>query len=80
MKLKDYLKAERGRAAELAKAIGAHAPDVSRWALDEDDKNYRPIPFHYGAAIEIATNGLVSRKDNFDNWPKLWPELVEKAA
>lgn len=80
MKLSQYLQEERGRCVRLAKAIGAHAPDVSRWALQPSDKNYRPIPFHYGALIEKATNGLVSRKDNFENWRQLWPELAEKKA
>lgn len=80
MKLSEYIKAERGRASLLAKAIKAHAPDVSRWALDPSDQNYRPIPIRFGAAIEIATNGLVSRKDNFDDWEKIWPELIEQKA
>lgn len=79
MKLSNYLAQERGRTAALAKAIGAHAPDVSRWGIDPSDKNYRSIPFHYGAEIERVTDGAVSRKDNFENWQKLWPELADAA-
>lgn len=80
MKLSKYLKGERGRAPKLAKDIGAHVPDVRRWALSPEDKNHRKIPFEYGPKIERATNGLVSRKDNFDNWRELWPELAVKKA
>jgi DNA-binding transcriptional regulator YdaS (Cro superfamily) len=74
MDIKTYLSQERGRQAALAKAIGAHAPDVSRWA---DGK--RPIPLEYGAAIESATGGLVTRREMFPNdWARVWPELVER--
>jgi DNA-binding transcriptional regulator YdaS (Cro superfamily) len=76
MDIKTYLSQERGRQAALAKAIGAHAPDVSRWA---DGK--RPIPMEYGAAIELATGGAVTRREMFPNdWHRLWPELVEKSV
>ena len=72
MNLSQYFSQERGRQAALAKAIGAHAPDVSRWA---DGK--RPIPMEYGAAIEAATGGLVTRREMFPNdWHRLWPELA----
>lgn len=80
MKLYEYIKSERGNAVRLAQSIGAHVPDVRRWALDPSDKNYRRIPFEYGPKIEKATNGMVSRVDNFDNWKDLWPELVKKKA
>ena len=74
MDIKTYLSQERGRQAALAKAIGAHAPDVSRWA---DGK--RPIPLEYGAAIESATGGLVTRREMFPNdWARVWPELVDR--
>ena len=76
MNLSTYLSQERGRQAALSKAIGAHAPDVSRWA---DGK--RPIPFDYGAAIELATGGLVTRQEMFpDDWARLWPELASSAT
>ncbi len=72
MDIKTYLSLERGRQAALAKAIGAHAPDVSRWA-----EGSRPIPVVYGAAIETATGGLVTRQEMFPNdWQRIWPELI----
>lgn len=71
MKLREYLDQERGRLASLSKAIDAYPSDVSRWA-DE----IRPIPISYGAAIEIATGGAVTRQEMFPNeWQKVWPEL-----
>lgn len=73
MDLKTYLSQERGRQASLAKSLNVHAPDVSCWA---DGK--RPIPFKYGAQIERATSGKVTRRELFPNdWMRLWPELVD---
>lgn len=72
MNLKTYLSQERGRQAALAKALGSHAPDISRWA-----DGVRPIPVQYGAAIEKATAGMVTRKDMFPgSWQMIWPELA----
>lgn len=72
MQLNEYLSGKRGRQAELAKALGVHAPDITRW-INEG----RPIPFKYGAAIEQATGGLVTRQEMFpDDWQTVWPELV----
>jgi DNA-binding transcriptional regulator YdaS (Cro superfamily) len=72
MTLDEYLSSERGRQATLAKAIGAHAPDLSRWA-----KGTRKIPVEHAALIEQATGGLVTRKEMFPNdWDKIWPELA----
>jgi DNA-binding transcriptional regulator YdaS (Cro superfamily) len=76
MNLHEYTSQERGRLSGLAKSIGAHAPDVSCWA-----DGSRPIPIRYGAAIEIATGGLVTRKDMFpDTWQTIWPELANAAS
>lgn len=55
MTLADFLSRERGRQAALAKAIGAHAPDVSRWAKGE-----RVVPAEYCPAIERASLRLVT--------------------
>jgi DNA-binding transcriptional regulator YdaS (Cro superfamily) len=75
MKLKKYLELKRGNAAKLARDIDVHAPDVSDWAAE-----VRPIPIRYGAPIEIATGGKVTRKEMFPNdWKTVWPELVEAA-
>ena len=72
MNLSQYMSEERGRQARLAKAIGAFAPDVSRWANGK-----RPIPVEFGAPIETATGGLVTRQEMFpDNWQTTWPELA----
>jgi DNA-binding transcriptional regulator YdaS (Cro superfamily) len=72
MNLSQYLVQERGRQSSLAKAIGAHAPDISRWA-----NGTRPIPLEYGAEIERATGGQVTRKEMFPTrWMSIWPELV----
>jgi DNA-binding transcriptional regulator YdaS (Cro superfamily) len=74
MNLATYLSEQRGRQAALAKAIGVHAPDISRWLTGS-----RPIPTKYGAAIEAATGGLVTRKELFpDEWKRIWPELERR--
>ena len=76
MNLSQYLLEERGRQASLARAIGAHAPDISRWA-----DGTRTIPVVHAAAIESATGGLVTRKEMFpDDWQRIWPELAERSA
>lgn len=73
MNLSQYLSQARGRQTSLARAIGAHVPDVSRWA-----DGTRPIPVVHGAAIEQATSGLVTRQEMFpDDWQRIWPELVD---
>jgi len=73
MDLKTYLSQERGRANRMARAIGAHQPDVSRWARGE-----RPVPKHYGWPIEKFTGGAVTRRDLFpDEWRSYWPELAD---
>lgn len=75
MDLKTYLSGGRGRATSLAKAIGAHASDVSAWASKS-----RPIPIPFGLPIEKATKGEVTRLDMFhpDVIAKVWPELLRK--
>lgn len=73
MKLAEYLSQERGRQAALAKAIGAHAPDVSRWARGE-----RPIPVEFGGPIEKATGGQCTRREHWpDDYWVIWPELAK---
>ena len=75
MKLADYIESSpRGTLRAIAKAIGAHEPDVSRWASGE-----RPVPLHHAAAIESATAGAVTRQDlRPRDWRAIWPELAEK--
>lgn len=73
MNLHDYLEgAGRGSLSELARAIRAHAPDVSRWAGGD-----RPVPIDKCYAIEKATNCQVMRWDlHPDKWHLIWPELI----
>jgi DNA-binding transcriptional regulator YdaS (Cro superfamily) len=74
MTLYEYLKTKpRGSLQAMAKRIGAHAPDLSRWASGE-----RPVPIHFCPAIEIDTDGLVPRQELRDDWQRIWPELVEE--
>jgi DNA-binding transcriptional regulator YdaS (Cro superfamily) len=74
MDLKTYISGGRGRATALAKAIGAHASDVSAWAA-----RTRPVPIPFGRPIERATKGLVTRRELFpdDIIQKVWPELLK---
>lgn len=74
MNLSDYLK-PRGKTACLSRLIGAHQPDVSRWA-----DGSRPVPIHRCIAIEEATNGLVTRKDLRPDWREIWPEFKSETA
>ena len=72
MTLSEYFALAHGRQASLARAIGAHAPDVSRWASGR-----RSIPVEYGVAIERATGGQVTRQELFpDTWARIWLELA----
>lgn len=72
MDLKTYLSQGHGRQAALAKALNAHAPDVSCWAAGK-----RPIPVKYAASIEAATGGAVTRQEMFPgDWRLIWPELA----
>ncbi len=77
MTLSDYIAAKgRGAISALAKDIGAHPPDVSRWVSGE-----RPVPLERCVAIERATNKAVTRKDlKPTEWPDIWPELVQQEA
>ena len=74
MNLRDFLLAGgRGSIGALAKTIGAHSPDVSRWA-----SGGRPVPEKAAVAIERASGGLVTRKElRPDDWQDIWPELAE---
>lgn len=77
MKLSSYLASQpHGAVRALARQIRAHEPDVSRWASGR-----RPIPVRYGALIEQATGGAVTRQEMFpEDWPRIWPELSSVAA
>lgn len=72
MKLEEYLNhMGRGSITDLAKGVGAHIPDVSRWA-----KGKRLCPTWRCLSIEKYTKGLVTRKDlRPHDFAKYWPEL-----
>jgi DNA-binding transcriptional regulator YdaS (Cro superfamily) len=74
MKLRTYLDAERGRLVRLAKAINAHASDVSAWANEQ-----RPVPIPAGRKIEDWTDGAVGRLDLFPEHVirDVWPDLLD---
>jgi len=69
MKLSEYV-AEHGMTA-LCAAIGAHVPDMSRWA-----RGLRDVPIERCLDIETATGGCVTRRDLHPRWYRIWPELV----
>ena len=75
MNLSEYFALDRGRLSSLAKAIDAHASNMGHWA-----EGTRATPAKYGAAIERATGGQVTRQELFpDTWARIWPELAPAA-
>lgn len=74
MNLRQYIEANgRGSISALAKAIRAHAPDVSRWASGE-----RPVPEKAAVAIERVTCKQVTRQElRPSDWREIWPELED---
>lgn len=62
-----------GGQAALANICGVTPQAVSQWV-----RGIRPIPVERCAAIERATNGVVTRRDLRPNdWHLIWPELKE---
>lgn len=71
MKLSEYL-SKHGSKTELAKAIGAQSQLVWQWST-----GVRAVPIGRCTAIEVATNGVVTRKDlRPADWHDIWPELA----
>jgi DNA-binding transcriptional regulator YdaS (Cro superfamily) len=63
-----------GSQSKLAEAIGVTQQNISYWKTSG-------IPMQYGASIELATHGAVTRKEIWpDTWPKYWPELAQAPA
>lgn len=61
-----------GSQVRLASVLGVTKAAVSQWKLEG-----RQVPLEHCAAIERATNGLVTRKDlRPDDWQDIWPELA----
>ncbi|WP_076503555.1 YdaS family helix-turn-helix protein [Pseudacidovorax sp. RU35E] len=62
-----------GGPAEVARRLGVTTQAVCFWR-----DGSRKLPVRYGAAIESACHGLVTRRDLWpDDWKAIWPELVE---
>lgn len=65
-----------GSQSALAKAIDVAPAIVNQWR-----SGARPVPVQHCFAIEIATNGAVTRRDlRPDDWQKIWPELAIPSA
>lgn len=75
MDLKDWVRAERGRAVRLGAAIGVHPVLIRQWSGQE-----RPIPVRHMAAIELATGGAVTREEMCEDWARVWPELARASG
>ena len=74
MNLPTYLQTQGINKAAFAREIG-----VSNAMLYQFEKGIRPVAHKYGAAIERATGGLVTRKELFpDEWKRIWPELERR--
>ena len=72
MLLTDYLKAERGRVAIVARRVRLHPAFVSQVA-----NGRRPVPVDRAADFEAASDGQVRRWHMFpDTWHRVWPELI----
>lgn len=60
-------------ASDLAKEIGVTPVLISQWR-----NGIRPVPIERCFPIEQATGGKVTRKDlRPDDWPLIWPELMD---
>lgn len=71
--LNEWLRAERGRAASLARHLGISQPFMSDMASGE-----KSIPIQHMPAIEAFTEGAITRKDmRPDDWSRIWPELAQ---
>lgn len=75
MNLTQYLAQPSAKSAsEIAREVGVSPAMVYQWK-----RHLRPIPTEYGALLEKATGGAVSRRDiRPDDWHLIWPELAEK--
>lgn len=59
-----------GSQSKLAKLLGVSQQNISYW-------RGAGVPIEHCAAIEIATEGAVTRRDlRPDDWQKIWPELT----
>lgn len=72
MRLSEFIEGQpHGAISQLAAAVAAHVPDVSRWVSGK-----RPVPIAKCAAIERFTAGAVTRRDlRPDDAHLIWPDL-----
>lgn len=71
MNLQDYLSI-RGNQARLAAALKKGTAQVWQWK-----SGLRPVPVEDCFAIELATQGQVTRQElRPDDWQQIWPELA----
>jgi DNA-binding transcriptional regulator YdaS (Cro superfamily) len=76
MELHDWLKQEHGRQAALARHLGIKPPQVADWISGD-----KPVPVVHMAAIEVHTNGAVTRREmRPDDFSRIWPELADTTA
>lgn len=55
----------------MAKLLGVAPPTVNQWV-----RGVRPVPIEHCPAIELATNGAVTRRDlRPADFHLIWPEL-----
>lgn len=63
-----------GSQTKLGEALGVTQQNISYWKK-------AGVPVEYGAAMELASNGAVTRKEMWpDSWQKYWPELAQALA
>lgn len=73
MNLADYLKAERGRSGQVARACGLLPSFISQISTGK-----RTPPVEHCAAIEAATGMCVRRWELRPvDWRRIWPELID---
>ena len=59
-----------GSQAKLGEALGVTQQNISYWKKTS-------VPMEYGAAMELASKGAVTRKEMWpETWEKYWPELA----
>lgn len=72
MELSAYVRARRGRVAELAQALNVSGSLVTQWA-----GGTKPITIGRCLQVERATGGAVRRWHlRPHDWHEIWPELV----
>ncbi|WP_081760435.1 transcriptional regulator [Bordetella petrii] len=73
MNLNSYLNRDDSvSAAALARHVGVSPALLYQWRTGR-----RPVPVEHCAAVELATDGAVTRQElRPDDWQRIWPELA----